>query len=204
MQQPARDDGFAFEADLGLEAGHGRRRILHAGRRATGQVLTSALLERAHAAPRASRCTPHTPGPHAAGHQTAVSAASRAGTQTFTRQRTSCSPPAATPRSVGAHDQCRREPRRRPQPGLPGRRQPGRPGVRPVPPDRPEPARPPGLSAERGSARRGRAPARPALATRCSTRSCRATSSPALCTATARTHGPVFLSLAHLDPRARP
>jgi L-aspartate oxidase len=36
-----------FASDLGLEAGHARRRILHAGGGATGQVLTTALLERA-------------------------------------------------------------------------------------------------------------------------------------------------------------
>jgi L-aspartate oxidase len=41
-----------FADDLGLEAGHARRRILHAGGGATGQVLTSALLERALAHPR--------------------------------------------------------------------------------------------------------------------------------------------------------
>src|SRR3981081_1873538 len=41
------DAGMRFEDDLGLEAGHGRRRILHAGGGATGQVLTSALLARA-------------------------------------------------------------------------------------------------------------------------------------------------------------
>ncbi len=39
--------GMPFDADLGLEAGHQRRRILHAGGAATGQVLASALLERA-------------------------------------------------------------------------------------------------------------------------------------------------------------
>ncbi|MDQ6669870.1 MAG: FAD-dependent oxidoreductase [Chloroflexota bacterium] len=44
--------GMRFENDLGLEAGHGRRRILHAGGGATGQVLTSALLERARQHPR--------------------------------------------------------------------------------------------------------------------------------------------------------
>jgi L-aspartate oxidase len=41
------DDGMPFEDDLGLEAGHARRRILHAGGGATGQVLTRALLSRA-------------------------------------------------------------------------------------------------------------------------------------------------------------
>jgi L-aspartate oxidase len=46
------DDGIPFEDDLGLEAGHARRRILHAGGGATGQVLTSALLERARHDPR--------------------------------------------------------------------------------------------------------------------------------------------------------
>ena len=45
------DDGVPFEDDLGLEAGHARRRILHAGGGATGQVLTSALLARAVAEP---------------------------------------------------------------------------------------------------------------------------------------------------------
>jgi L-aspartate oxidase len=41
------DGGVPFEDDLGLEAGHARRRILHAGGGATGRVLTTALLERA-------------------------------------------------------------------------------------------------------------------------------------------------------------
>jgi len=41
-------------ADLGLEAGHQRRRILHAGAGATGQVLTRWLLERAQAHARIS------------------------------------------------------------------------------------------------------------------------------------------------------
>src|SRR6202008_4148451 len=43
--------GVAFEHDMGLEAGHARRRILHAGGGATGQVLTSALLDRARSEP---------------------------------------------------------------------------------------------------------------------------------------------------------
>jgi L-aspartate oxidase len=41
------DEGIGFEHDLGLEAGHARRRILHAGGGATGQVLTRALVARA-------------------------------------------------------------------------------------------------------------------------------------------------------------
>ncbi len=43
--------GVPFADDLGLEAGHARRRILHAGGGATGQVLTSALLARAQRTP---------------------------------------------------------------------------------------------------------------------------------------------------------
>jgi L-aspartate oxidase len=43
-----------FADDLGLEAGHARRRILHAGGGATGQVLTRALLERARRQSRIS------------------------------------------------------------------------------------------------------------------------------------------------------
>jgi L-aspartate oxidase len=50
------DAGMPFEDDLGLEAGHARRRILHAGGGATGQVLTSALLERANRHPRITLC----------------------------------------------------------------------------------------------------------------------------------------------------
>jgi L-aspartate oxidase len=46
------DDGIGFEDDLGLEAGHARRRILHAGGGATGHVLTGGLLERARVNPR--------------------------------------------------------------------------------------------------------------------------------------------------------
>jgi L-aspartate oxidase len=49
-----------FADDLGLEAGHARRRILHAGGGATGQVLTAALLERALKQPRI-RFYEHTP-----------------------------------------------------------------------------------------------------------------------------------------------
>jgi L-aspartate oxidase len=41
------DAGVGFEHDLGLEAGHARRRILHAGGGATGQVLSRALVDRA-------------------------------------------------------------------------------------------------------------------------------------------------------------
>ncbi len=41
--------GVPFDDGLGLEAGHARRRILHAGGAATGQVLTSALLAQAAA-----------------------------------------------------------------------------------------------------------------------------------------------------------
>jgi L-aspartate oxidase len=46
------DDGMPFDDDLGLEAGHARRRILHAGGGATGHVLTSALIDRATRHPR--------------------------------------------------------------------------------------------------------------------------------------------------------
>src|SRR5262249_10212485 len=53
------EDGVPFDADLGLEAGHGRRRILHAGGAATGHILTSTLLARASANPRI-RLFPHT------------------------------------------------------------------------------------------------------------------------------------------------
>jgi L-aspartate oxidase len=49
-----RDSGVAFADDLGLEAGHGRRRIHHAGAGATGQVVTTALLVRAERASRIS------------------------------------------------------------------------------------------------------------------------------------------------------
>jgi L-aspartate oxidase len=49
--QRLREAGVPFAEDLGLEAGHARRRILHAGGGATGQVLTSALLARAEAHP---------------------------------------------------------------------------------------------------------------------------------------------------------
>jgi len=54
------DAGVPFDADLGLEAGHGRRRILHAGGAATGQVLTAALLARVEAHPSITLRT-HTP-----------------------------------------------------------------------------------------------------------------------------------------------
>jgi L-aspartate oxidase len=45
--QRLRAAGVPFAEDLGLEAGHHRRRILHAGGGATGRVLTGALLARA-------------------------------------------------------------------------------------------------------------------------------------------------------------
>jgi L-aspartate oxidase len=45
-------DGGALNPDLGLEAGHQRRRIVHANGAATGHVVTSALLARAAAHPR--------------------------------------------------------------------------------------------------------------------------------------------------------
>ncbi|MDQ2808951.1 MAG: FAD-dependent oxidoreductase [Chloroflexota bacterium] len=44
-------DGGAEHPDLGLEAGHGRRRILHAGGGATGERVSSTLLLRALAHP---------------------------------------------------------------------------------------------------------------------------------------------------------
>jgi L-aspartate oxidase len=44
-------DGMPFEDSLGLEAGHARRRILHAGGGVTGWELTSTLLERARRTP---------------------------------------------------------------------------------------------------------------------------------------------------------
>jgi L-aspartate oxidase len=50
--QRLRANGVPFDDHLGLEAGHGRRRVLHAGGAATGYVLTSALLERATRHPR--------------------------------------------------------------------------------------------------------------------------------------------------------
>ncbi len=53
-------DGVPFDADLGLEAGHARRRILHAGGAATGHVLSEALLARVSAHPRI-RLHAHTP-----------------------------------------------------------------------------------------------------------------------------------------------
>lgn len=46
--------------DLGLEAGHGRRRILHAGGGATGRAVTEALLARVIEHPLV-RMRPHTP-----------------------------------------------------------------------------------------------------------------------------------------------
>ncbi len=49
-------DGGAKHPDLGLEAGHGRRRILHAGGGATGERVSSALLLRALAHPRITLC----------------------------------------------------------------------------------------------------------------------------------------------------
>ena len=49
--QRLRAAGVPFADDLGLEAGHSRRRILHAGGGASGQVLTCALLARAQAHP---------------------------------------------------------------------------------------------------------------------------------------------------------
>jgi L-aspartate oxidase len=44
-------DGGSSQPDLGLEAGHQRRRIVHANGSATGQVVTEALLARAAAHP---------------------------------------------------------------------------------------------------------------------------------------------------------
>jgi L-aspartate oxidase len=58
--QRLRDAGVPFAQDLGLEAGHARRRILHAGGGATGQVLTTALLARARAH-RGIRLFDHSP-----------------------------------------------------------------------------------------------------------------------------------------------
>ncbi|HYP40238.1 MAG TPA: FAD-dependent oxidoreductase [Chloroflexia bacterium] len=53
-------DGAPGRPNLGLEAGHSRRRILHAGGGATGEVVSSALLERAMRHPHIeiAPCTP--------------------------------------------------------------------------------------------------------------------------------------------------
>lgn len=44
--------GIQFDDDLGLEGGHGRRRILHAGGASTGRVVADALAERALSHPQ--------------------------------------------------------------------------------------------------------------------------------------------------------
>jgi L-aspartate oxidase len=51
-----RFDGTPAAPDLGLEAGHGRHRILHAGGGATGFVLTSQLLEQVQHTPQITVC----------------------------------------------------------------------------------------------------------------------------------------------------
>ena len=53
-------DGTDLHPDLGLEAGHSRRRILHAGGGATGAILSDALLDRALQHRRVS-ILPYTP-----------------------------------------------------------------------------------------------------------------------------------------------
>src|SRR5262249_59804322 len=58
-------DGVRFETvhghpELGLEAGHSRHRIVHAGAGATGRVLSQALAERARRDPRIA-LSPQTP-----------------------------------------------------------------------------------------------------------------------------------------------
>jgi L-aspartate oxidase len=53
-------DGGPGGPNLGLEAGHSRRRILHAGGGATGEVVSSVLLERAMRHPRIE-LAPYTP-----------------------------------------------------------------------------------------------------------------------------------------------
>ena len=44
--------GVEFDDDLGLEGGHGRRRVVHAGGAATGDRVARALVERVLAHPR--------------------------------------------------------------------------------------------------------------------------------------------------------
>ncbi|MDE3077684.1 MAG: FAD-binding protein, partial [Chloroflexota bacterium] len=53
-------DGTPERPELGLEAGHSRRRVLHAGGGATGRVLATSLLERAETHPRVT-LVPRTP-----------------------------------------------------------------------------------------------------------------------------------------------
>src|SRR5207237_4456883 len=53
-------DGSDGKPDLGLEAGHSRRRILHAGGGATGEMVSAALLARAARHERVC-LAPHTP-----------------------------------------------------------------------------------------------------------------------------------------------
>lgn len=54
-------DGGPLHPDLGLEAGHHRRRIVHANGAATGHAVTSALLARALAHPGSPRWPTHPP-----------------------------------------------------------------------------------------------------------------------------------------------
>jgi L-aspartate oxidase len=65
--QPLMDAGIGFEHDLGLEAGHARRRILHAGGGATGWVLSRALFDRARMNRRIT-LVDHTPVSNLATH----------------------------------------------------------------------------------------------------------------------------------------
>ncbi len=50
------DLGVPFEEDLGLEGGHSRRRVVHAGGAATGAVIARVLAERVLAHPRIRVC----------------------------------------------------------------------------------------------------------------------------------------------------
>ena len=194
--------GVQFDADrhgdlaLGLEGGHSRRRIIHAGGSATGRRILRALSRRRGRAPahRGAR------GPRAP--PALLERRRRAAGETATRSRPArrSSPPAAPPR-------CGRAPPTRPGSFGSGlmlarsRRRPARrPRVHPVPPHRRRrPQGPRGLPDLRGRPRRGRHAARRPTASASSTSSRRATPSPAR-SSTCPDAAPPSLDMTTVDP----
>ena len=160
-----------FDDGLGLEGGHSRRRVVHAGGAATGDRVARMLAERVLAHPRIQV---------AEGERMLSVWRGRRPLRRRRHRPASDRRARDAPRdrrrggALGADDEPGRLRRRGHGGGVPGRRGARRPRVRAVPPDDARRLVAPALG---GAARRGRAAARRARATASPTSSRRATSS---------------------------
>ena len=184
--RPASGSACSFDADrhgdlaLGLEGGHSRRRIVHAGGAATGRRITRELSALAAVHERIEVLE------HARGRRSLIAddgrcvglvARPRRGRPAAGRcPARRCSPPAACRRALGAHHQPARGGRGRARARARRGRRARRPRVRAVPPHRAASRRAARrLPDHRGRARRGRARCSTPTASASSTSSRRAT-----------------------------